>query len=78
MRPDTICRIASITKPVAAAATMILVDDGKRRPDDAVERWLPELANRRVLRRIDSELDDTVPARRAITVRDLLTSSRPL
>ena len=74
MRPDTIFRIASITKPVAAAATMILVDDGKLQPDDAVERWLPELANRRVLRRIDSELDDTVPARRAITVRDLLTS----
>ena len=48
MRPDTIFRIASITKPVAAAATMILVDDGKLRPDDAVERWLPELANRRV------------------------------
>jgi CubicO group peptidase (beta-lactamase class C family) len=74
MRPDTIFRIASITKPIAAAATMILVDDGALRLDDSVERWLPELANRRVLRRIDSELDDTVPARRAITVRDLLTS----
>ena len=74
MRPDTIFRIASLTKPIAAAATLILVDDGVLRLDDPVERWLPELANRRVLRRIDSELDDTVPARRAITVRDLLTS----
>ncbi|HEX3905857.1 MAG TPA: serine hydrolase domain-containing protein [Polyangia bacterium] len=74
MRRDTLFRIASITKPIAAAATMILVDDGLLRLDDSVERWLPELANRRVLRRIDAELDDTVPARRAITVYDLPTS----
>jgi len=74
MRRDTIFRIASLTKPIAAAATMLLVDDGALRLDDAVERWLPELANRRVLKRIDAQLDDTVPARRAITVRDLLTS----
>jgi CubicO group peptidase (beta-lactamase class C family) len=73
MRRDTIFRIASITKPITAAATMILVDDGALRLDDTVERWLPELANRRVLRRIDSQLDDTVPAKRTITVRDLLT-----
>ncbi len=74
MRRDTIFRIASLTKPIAAAGTMLLVDDGVLRLDDAVTRWLPELANRRVLRRIDAALDDTVPARRAITVRDLLTS----
>ena len=74
MRRDTIFRIASITKPITAAATMMLVDDGKLRLDDSVEPWLPELANRRVLRRIDSPLDDTVPAERPITVRDLLTS----
>lgn len=74
MRRDTIFRIASITKPITAAATMILVDDGKLRLDDSVEPWLPELANRRVLRRIDSPLDDTVPAERPITVRDLLSS----
>ena len=74
MRRETIFRIASITKPVTAAATMILVDEGRLRLDDCIERWLPELANRKVLRRIDSQLDDTVPARRSITVRDLLTS----
>jgi len=74
MRRDTIFRIASLTKPIAAAATMLLVDEGVLRLDDAVERWLPELANRRVLKRIDAQLDDTVPARRAITVRDVLTS----
>lgn len=73
MRRDTIFRVASITKPITAAATMILVDDGKLRLDDSVERWLPELSNRRVLSRIDSQLDDTVPAKRSITVRDLLT-----
>jgi CubicO group peptidase (beta-lactamase class C family) len=75
MRRETIFRIASITKPITAAATMILVDDGKLRLNDSVEPWLPELANRRVLRRIDSQLDETVPAKRSITVRDLLTST---
>jgi CubicO group peptidase (beta-lactamase class C family) len=75
MRRDTIFRIASITKPIAAAAMMILVDEGKVGLDDSVERWLPELANRKVLSRIDSQLDDTVPATRPITVRDVLTST---
>jgi CubicO group peptidase (beta-lactamase class C family) len=75
IRRDTIFRIASIAKPITAAAAMVLLDDGKLRLDDSVDRWLPELANRKVLRRIDSQLDDTVPAKRAITVRDLLTST---
>ena len=70
---DTIFRIASITKPIAAAATMMLVDDGRLRLDDSIEPWLPELANRRVLRSISSPLDETVPAHRSITVRDVLT-----
>jgi CubicO group peptidase (beta-lactamase class C family) len=73
VRPDTIFRIASLTKPITAAATMILVEEGKLRLDDPVDRLLPELANRRVLKRLDSPLDDTVPAQRPITVRDLLT-----
>jgi CubicO group peptidase (beta-lactamase class C family) len=73
MRRDTIFRIASITKPVTAAAVMMLIDDGKLRLDDAIDRWLPELSNRRVLKRIDAQLDDTVAARRPLTVRDLLT-----
>jgi len=70
---DTIFRVASITKPVTAVAAMILVEECKLRLDDSIEPWLPELANREVLRSISSPLDDTVPARRAITVRDLLT-----
>lgn len=74
MTRNTIFRIASISKPVTGVAAMILVEDCKIRLDQSVEAWLPELANRRVLRSISSELDDTVPAARAITVRDLLTS----
>jgi CubicO group peptidase (beta-lactamase class C family) len=73
MRRDTLFRIASMSKPVTAAAAMILVDEGKLQLDESVERLLPELANRRVLKRIDGPVDDTVPADRAITVRDLLT-----
>ena len=70
---DTIFRIASLTKPVTAAAAMMLVEECKLRLDDPVDRWLPELADRRVLRSLDSALTDTVPANRAITLRDLLT-----
>jgi CubicO group peptidase (beta-lactamase class C family) len=72
MRRDTIFRIASMTKAVTAAAVMMLVEDGKVRLDEPVDRLLPELANRRVLRRIDAEVDDTVPAKRPISVEDLL------
>jgi CubicO group peptidase (beta-lactamase class C family) len=73
MRRDTIFRITSMTKPVSAVAAMILVDECKLRLDDPVDRWLPELADRRVLRSVDAAADDTVPAKRAITLRDLLT-----
>ena len=73
MRRDTIFRIASMTKPVTAVATMILVEECKLRLDEPVDRWLPELTNRKVLERLDGPLDDTVPAKRPITVRDLLT-----
>ena len=70
---DAIFRIASMTKPVSAVAAMILVEECRLRLDDPVDDYLPELANRRVLRGIESEIGDTVPARRAITLRDILT-----
>src|SRR5918995_694448 len=73
MRRDTIFRIASVTKPIVAAAAMILVEECTLRLDEPVDQWLPELADRRVLRAIDSPLDDTLPANRPITLRDLLT-----
>ncbi|MCZ8519619.1 MULTISPECIES: serine hydrolase domain-containing protein [Paenibacillus] len=75
MRRDTIFRMASTSKPVTMAAAMVLLDECRLRLDDLVESWLPELADRRVLKRPDGPLDDTVPARRPITVRDLLTST---
>jgi CubicO group peptidase (beta-lactamase class C family) len=73
MKRDAIFRIASLSKLVTAVAAMILVEECKLQLDDSIEPWLPELANRRVLRSISSQPDDTVPAKRAITVRDLLT-----
>lgn len=73
LRRDTIFRLDSLTKPIIAAATMILIEECTLRLDDPVERWLPELADRRVLVRLDGSLAETVPANRPITVRDLLT-----
>jgi CubicO group peptidase (beta-lactamase class C family) len=70
---DAIFRVASITKPVTAVAAMILVEECRIHLDDAVDEWLPELSDRKVLKGIGSELDDVVPAKRAITVRDLFT-----
>ncbi|MER7133271.1 serine hydrolase domain-containing protein [Streptosporangium saharense] len=75
MRRDTIFRMASTSKPVSIAAAMVLLDECELRLDDLVEPWLPELADRRVLTRPDGPLDDTVPARRPVTVRDVLTST---
>ena len=73
MRRDTIFRIGSQTKAVTAAAVMMLIEEGKFTLDEGVDRLLPELANRRVLRRLDADVDDTVPASRPLTVEDLLT-----
>ena len=72
-RRDTQFRIASIAKPVVAAAAGMLLDDGVLALDEPVDRLLPELADRRVLRAPDAALDDTVPADRPLTVRDVLT-----
>jgi CubicO group peptidase (beta-lactamase class C family) len=73
MTRDTIFRISSMTKPITAVAAMILVEECRLRLDEPVDRLLPELADRRVLRRPDAEVDDTVPVQRPITTRDLLT-----
>src|SRR5215472_1096268 len=73
MRPGTLFRISSITKPVTAAVVLGLAEDGLIGLDEPVDRLLPELAGRRVLRRPDGPLADTVAAERAVTARDLLT-----
>ncbi|MEP7024804.1 MAG: serine hydrolase domain-containing protein [Actinomycetota bacterium] len=70
---DSIFRISSTTKPVTAVATLALIAEGLIGLDEPVDRLLPELADRQVLRRMDGPLDDTVPAGRAVTTRDLLT-----
>jgi CubicO group peptidase (beta-lactamase class C family) len=74
MARDSIFRLASITKPITAAAVMMLVDDGRIALDDPAGRWLPELAHPKVVRTPASAVDDVVPATRPITVLDLLTS----
>ncbi len=73
LRRDTLFRISSMTKPMTAAAVLSLVDDGLLELHGPVDELLPELAGRRVLRSPDGPLGQTVPARRPVTVRDLLT-----
>lgn len=73
MARDSIFRIASISKPITAAAVMMLVEDGRIALDDPIGTWLPELASPAVVRTPTSPIDDVVPARSPITVADLLT-----
>lgn len=73
MRRDSLFRVTSMTKPVAAVVALTLVEECRLRLDEPVDHFLPELADRRVLRELDAQLDDTVPANRPITTRDLLT-----
>ncbi len=72
LRPDAVFRISSMTKPLTAALTLQLADDGVLALDDPIQRWLPELAGQQVLRQLDGPPDDTVPAEKAPTVEDLL------
>ncbi|MFJ9636805.1 serine hydrolase domain-containing protein [Streptomyces sp. NPDC101178] len=73
MRRNSVFRLASITKPVVAAAAMTLVEDGLIAPADPVAAWLPELASPLVVRTPQSPVDDVVSAVRPITLLDLLT-----
>jgi CubicO group peptidase (beta-lactamase class C family) len=68
-RADTICYIASISKPITAAAVLILVDEGKLGLDDPVERYIPTFRNQKLK---GSE------GRRPFTVRQLLTHTSGL
>jgi CubicO group peptidase (beta-lactamase class C family) len=73
MQRDTIFRIASMTKPVTVAAAMALVEEGALALTDPVARWLPELADMRVLMDPTGPIEDTVAASRPITIDDLMT-----
>jgi len=75
MPADAIMRIQSMTKVITAVATLRLVERGALELDDSVVRWLPELADRRVLVRPSAALSETRPATRDITVRHLLTNT---
>ncbi len=75
MGEDAIMRIQSMTKAITSVAALRLVEAGRLELDQSLLSWLPELADRQVLRDPAAELDDTVPARRAITLRDLLTNT---
>lgn len=70
---DSIFRIASITKPIVAAAVMTLIEDGRLALDSPIAHWLPELATPDVVRDPAGPIEDVVPAARPITVEDLLT-----
>jgi CubicO group peptidase (beta-lactamase class C family) len=72
LREDAIFRLSSMTKPVTAVATLLLCEECVIRLDDPVAMYVPELANRRALIDPTGPLDQTVPAHREITVRDLL------
>ncbi len=73
MTPDTLFRIASVAKPISAVAAMTLVEEGTLALDEPVDKWLPELAGRPVLRSLGAALDDVVPLARPITLRHVLT-----
>ena len=74
MARDSIFRIASLTKSVTSALALLLIEQRRIGHDDPIATWLPELAHPKVVRTPDAPLDDVVPARRPITVADLLTS----
>jgi CubicO group peptidase (beta-lactamase class C family) len=75
MGEDAIMRIQSMTKAIESVAALRLVEAGRVDLDQSLVDWLPELADRQVLRSQKAELDDTVPAYRAITLRHLLTNA---
>jgi CubicO group peptidase (beta-lactamase class C family) len=70
---ETIFRISSLTKPVTAVATLMLIEEARLALDQSIEDLVPELQNRRVLKQLEAPLNETVAAQRAITIRDLLT-----
>lgn len=73
MTRDTVFRIASMTKPITVAAAMTLVDEGRLRLNDPIAQWLPEFAAPRVLTDPAGPLEQSVAARRPLTVEDLMT-----
>jgi CubicO group peptidase (beta-lactamase class C family) len=75
---DTLFRIASMTKPITSMAALMLFEEGRYALDDPITRWAPEFSHMRVLKTPNGPLDQTYPAERPITFRDLLTHTSGL
>lgn len=78
LREDHIFRMFSSTKLVTACAVMLLVEDGRIRLDDRVDAYIPDLADRQVLRAGARSIDDTEPAQTPITLQHLMTHTSGL
>lgn len=72
MQTDSIFRLYSMTKPIAATALMMLYEEGRFQLSDPLSKYIPQFADLRVLRSPDGALDDTVPLERAPTIQDVL------
>lgn len=78
LRPDHIFRAFSNTKLVVTCAIMLLVEEGHIGLDDRIEKFLPQLGNRKVLKAGATSIDDVEPAQGPITIRQLLTHTAGL
>ena len=78
LRTDHIFRVFSNTKLITSCAALLLFEEGKFRLDDPIEKFIPQLANRKVLRPGAESLDKTDPAKSSITIRQLLSHSSGL
>jgi CubicO group peptidase (beta-lactamase class C family) len=78
VRPDTIYRIYSMTKPLTSTAIMMLYEEGRFQLDDPISRFIPAFANARVFSGISFGKLSSTPAERDITFRDLLTHTSGL
>jgi CubicO group peptidase (beta-lactamase class C family) len=78
LRVDHILRVFSNTKLVTSYAALLLFEEGRFKLDDPIEKFIPQLANRRVLRPGATSLDETEPAKGSITIRQLLSHSSGL
>ena len=78
LRTDHIFRVFSNTKLITSCAVLLLVEDGRIGLDDPIEKFIPQLGNRKVLRPGATSLDDTEPAKSSITIRQLLSHSSGL
>ena len=78
LRVDHIFRVFSNTKLVTSCAALLLLEEGRFQLDDPIERFIPQFANRRVLRPDATSVDQTEPADRPITIRHLMSHSSGL